>query len=96
MPDETHDTTALAVRVTGRVQGVNFRVWTQREAEALGLSGWVRNQDDGSVAGLIAGPRHAVDRMVRALHEGPRAAAVQAVETEPADPPAQPGFRITG
>jgi acylphosphatase len=96
MPDATDDTTALAVRVTGRVQGVNFRAWAQREAEALGLSGWVRNEADGSVAALIAGRPAAVERMVRALHQGPRAAAVRSVETEPAPPLDRPGFRIAG
>jgi acylphosphatase len=95
MPEETHDAIALAVRVTGRVQGVSFRAWTLRRAEALGVSGWVRNEADGSVAAVIAGSRDAVDRMVRALHEGPRAAAVRAVETEPTRPPDGPGFRIT-
>jgi acylphosphatase len=94
MPDATHDTTALAVRVTGRVQGVSFRAWTLRRAEALGLSGWVRNEADGSVVAVIAGPRGAVERMVRALHEGPRAAAVREVATEPTRAPEVPGFRI--
>ncbi len=42
--------------VTGRVQGVGFRVATRRKAQALGLIGWVRNCADGSVEGLVAGP----------------------------------------
>jgi acylphosphatase len=96
MSGDGNETAALAVRVTGRVQGVSFRFWTRREAEALGLSGWVRNEADGSVSALIAGPRAAVERMVRALHVGPRAAAVQAVETTEAEPPERPGFRIVG
>ena len=50
--------TVLA-RISGRVQGVSFRVWTQFEAEKLGLSGWVRNEDDGSVTALISGPESA-------------------------------------
>jgi acylphosphatase len=85
---------ALAVRVRGRVQGVWFRGWTQAEAEARGLDGWVRNEADGSVAALIAGPEAGVHGMVEALHAGPPLARVEAVETEPAAPPEAPGFRV--
>ena len=46
---------AILVRIRGRVQGVSFRVWTKMEAEKLGLTGWVRNEADGSVAALVAG-----------------------------------------
>jgi acylphosphatase len=85
---------AKRVRVTGRVQGVWFRAWTQERAEALGLRGWVRNEPDGSVAALIAGPEAAVAQMLVELHEGPRAAAVSRVEAEPAEPPAAAGFAV--
>ncbi|MCB1337654.1 MAG: acylphosphatase [Maritimibacter sp.] len=88
--------TALLVRVTGRVQGVSFRAWTEGRARALGLEGWVRNQPDGSVVALIGGPDDAVAEMVAAFHQGPRWARVAHVATEPADPGAvPPGFRIT-
>lgn len=86
--------TALRVRVTGRVQGVWFRGWTQAEAQERGLRGWVRNEQDGSVSALIAGPSGAVEAMVRALHEGPEAARVISVETEAAEPPGPGGFRV--
>ena len=62
---------ARQVRVTGRVQGVYFRGWTQSEARRLGLGGWVRNDYDGSVAALIAGPPEAVEEMLRLMHRGP-------------------------
>ena len=62
------------------MQGVNFRAWTVGEAERLGVSGWVRNEDDGSVSGVIAGERAAVEAMIARLHQGPRAAKVAAVE----------------
>ncbi len=84
----------LRARVTGRVQGVWFRAWTREEAEARGLSGWVRNEADGSVTALISGPDEAVRGMVAALAEGPPAARVKHVETEAADPPGGTGFHI--
>lgn len=87
---------ALRIRVAGRVQGVWFRAWTKREAETLGLSGWVRNCADGSVEALAAGPEPRVRELVAALHRGPEAARVRDVSVAPADPPAEPGFRITG
>ena len=85
---------AILARVTGRVQGVWFRAWTREEAEARGLSGWVRNEADGSVTALISGPGEAVRGMVAALSEGPPAARVTRVETEAADPPDGTGFHI--
>lgn len=76
--------TARRVRVTGRVQGVSFRAWTESEAEALGVSGWVRNADDGSVEAHLQGAADAVEEMLRRLHEGPAAARVAEVQPEQA------------
>lgn len=87
---------ALSVRIKGRVQGVGFRYWTQGEAQALGLDGWVRNEPDGSVAAFISGPEDALTAMLERLHVGPRGAAVTGVTSRPAvigEVPA--GFRIT-
>ena len=64
-------TTAMIVNVTGRVQGVGFRAWTKSEAEARGLSGWVRNEPDGSVSALIEGPGAQVATMLKALEKRP-------------------------
>jgi acylphosphatase len=82
---------ALEVRVTGRVQGVAYRAWARDEAERLGLTGWVRNEPDGSVSALLAGPETAVEAMLAAMREGPPAARVSALTTEPAavTPPAR-------
>lgn len=71
------------VRVTGRVQGVGFRAWTEREARRLGLTGWVRNEPDGAVTAFLAGPPEAVATMLEHLHHGPRGARVSGVETLP-------------
>ena len=89
------DEIAYHVRVTGRVQGVAYRAWTEGQAAELGLRGWVRNRGDGSVEALVAGPEEAVEAMVTAMGEGPGAARVTDVWTEPADPAAVPaGFAI--
>lgn len=88
--------TARRVHVTGRVQGVAFRAWTQGQARALGLEGWVKNEPDGSVTALIGGPAAKVGEMVEAFHIGPRWARVTGVDSTPADPAdIPPGFRIT-
>lgn len=88
---------ALRVRISGRVQGVSFRYWTLQEAEALGLTGWVRNEPDGTVSALIKGARPDVEAMLERFREGPRAARVTGIRSETADPlEAPPDFRITG
>ena len=88
---------AVQVRVTGRVQGVSFRVWTQAEARQLGLAGWVRNERDGSVSALLAGSDEAVATMIERLHAGPPGARVADVQVEQAANSELPdGFRITG
>jgi acylphosphatase len=70
----------VRVIVRGRVQGVGFRAFVEREAVARGLAGWVRNRRDGTVEAVLSGDDAAVDRMLIAMREGPRGAAVAAVE----------------
>jgi acylphosphatase len=67
-------------RVSGRVQGVYFRVWTRGVAEELGLRGTVRNRIDGSVETHVVGSSEAVRAFESRLWEGPAAAAVEGVE----------------
>ena len=89
--------TAVKVRISGHVQGVWFRAWTQREAARRGLAGWVRNEDDGAVAALICGPEAAVSEMLDLLWRGPPAARVDSVVAEPADTDGIGGrFEIAG
>lgn len=57
-------------RVEGRVQGVFFRDSTRKEAQLLGLNGWVRNMPDGTVETLIQGQEPKVQQMIKWLHEG--------------------------
>jgi acylphosphatase len=68
--------------VKGRVQGVGFRDFAAREARALGLGGYVRNQRDGSVECVAEGPDEALERLLDKLRRGPRMAAVREVEVE--------------
>ncbi len=63
--------------VHGMVQGVYFRYSTQREAQSLGLTGWVRNLPDGGVEMVCEGPRDAVEKLVLWSHSGPRGALVE-------------------
>jgi acylphosphatase len=66
--------------VKGDVQGVGFRYFLIRRAQALGLSGWVQNRDDGTVEFVAEGSRHDLEQLERAAREGPRMARVSAVE----------------
>lgn len=72
--------------ISGRVQGVGFRDALQREAERLGLRGWVRNRRSGEVEALAQGPEDAVAALVDWARRGPPAARVEAVESGPPAP----------
>jgi acylphosphatase len=89
------DFQAMRVRVSGRVQGVSFREWTRRQADLLDVSGWVRNEPDGSVVALLAGTESAVSAMIERLWEGPVLAVVTDVKAEPVGTDERPaGFRV--
>ncbi|WP_265587841.1 acylphosphatase [Sphingomicrobium arenosum] len=77
---------ARHLHITGKVQGVFFRDTTRKEAEARGVTGWVRNCEDGSVEAYVEGSRIAVDELIDRLAEGPPAAKVTAVESEDVEP----------
>lgn len=79
--------------ISGRVQGVWYRAWTQKKAIALGLAGWVRNRSDGSVEALFSGPDDSVDTMLAKCKKGPPLARVDAIALEPADVPAEKDFQ---
>ncbi|HUW63524.1 MAG TPA: acylphosphatase [Spirochaetia bacterium] len=70
------------VVVTGNVQGVYFRLSTKEEADARGVTGWVRNCADGGVAMVAQGEKEAVDRLIAWCHEGPPRARVKEVRVE--------------
>jgi acylphosphatase len=69
------------VRIEGRVQGVGYRAFVERNALALGLEGWVRNRRDGSVEAVFQGTDAAIDSMLRLCRQGPPSSCVASVET---------------
>ncbi|NNN04810.1 MAG: acylphosphatase [Elusimicrobia bacterium] len=82
------------VRVRGRVQGVGYRWFVRTLAEAMGLTGWVRNREDGSVEAEVEGEPQALDEFVRRLKDGNPAAGVDAIEWSKAAPQGGRGFEI--
>jgi acylphosphatase len=84
------------VFVSGRVQGVNFRWYTQQQAQELGLTGWVRNLWDGRVEVIFEGENEAVQRVVDWCHVGAPSARVDDVEISYEEPSGEfSRFRIT-
>ncbi len=77
------------ILVSGVVQGVGFRAYTQRVAESLGLSGWVRNLPDGRVEVLAEGDEDVLCLFVKELWKGPKLSRVERLELikEEADEP---------
>jgi acylphosphatase len=74
------------VTVRGRVQGVGYRYFVEREAQSLDLEGWVRNRRDGSVEAVFAGSVEAVTAVIAACRRGPSSARVEALQDEAANP----------
>jgi acylphosphatase len=85
---------AVSVRVTGRVQGVAFRWYAVQEAERLGVTGWIRNEPDESVAGYFEGPSDAVDALVDWCRHGPSYASVRDVAVTGTPPTGADEFAI--
>ncbi len=67
--------------ISGRVQGVFFRMETKKQANANGVCGWVKNLPDGRVEAIFEGEKTAVDNVVAWCHQGPAAANVTDVKT---------------
>jgi acylphosphatase len=66
--------------ISGRVQGVCFRMETERAAEKYGVNGWARNRRDGSVEAMFQGDSRAVDEMLKWCNHGPPMAIVANVQ----------------
>ncbi len=87
---------AERARVRGAVQGVGFRAATRRRAAELGLRGWVRNAEDGTVLLHAEGPAAALDALGAFLRAGPPGARVAAVERTPARVEGHEQFAVRG
>jgi acylphosphatase len=92
----SNDVVARKVVVHGRVQGVFFRDSCRQQAERHRVTGWIRNEPDGSVGALFEGARDAVDALVTWCHEGPPRARVDRVETAEAGPTGSTAFDVLG
>jgi acylphosphatase len=79
---DPHQFETLSITVRGRVQGVGFRAATIRRAHMHGVTGWVRNMEDGSVQVMAQGTPDQVDALLSWLHQGPPASRVGEVTHE--------------
>jgi acylphosphatase len=68
------------LHISGIVQGVGYRYYTRREAQGLGLTGWVRNLPDGRVEAVLQGTREQVERMIGWCYRGPDEARVSDIQ----------------
>ena len=84
----------VRVVVDGRVQGVFYRQSCRREAEAQGVSGWARNNADGSVEAVLEGEPEAVSRVLEWMRHGPPHATVTRVVTHEEVPRNERGVAI--
>ena len=75
----------VRVNVSGRVQGVGFRAFVQRHAEARRVAGWVRNRSNGDVEAVFAGSESAVTALCEACRRGPSQAQVEQLDVFEAD-----------
>jgi acylphosphatase len=88
------DARAVRAVVHGRVQGVFFRDSTRREAQRLGVAGWVRNRPDGTVELHAEGPPDAVEALLAFARTGPPNASVERVDAVDAKPEGVHGFDV--
>lgn len=80
----TPEAVTRLLRITGRVQGVGYRWSMAQQAQALGITGWVRNRRDGSVEALVSGPADAVQALIDWTRRGPELSRVEGVAVQEA------------
>ena len=80
MANETREIKRLMIR--GVVHGIGYRAWSEREALALGLKGWVRNRTDGAVEMVLAGAPDQITAMIERCRKGPPLSKVEAIDVE--------------
>jgi acylphosphatase len=82
----------VKVIISGRVQRVGYRIWTDRQAREIGLDGWVRNLPNGTVEALFSGSPEQVKNMIELCFKGPSLAKVVDLIASPSSPPTETGF----
>jgi len=85
---------AVHVRISGRVQGVFYRAFTQERARALGVNGFVRNIPGGGVEAMLEGERKSVGELLKAMKSGPSGAIVLGMEFSELESKGYEGFEI--
>jgi acylphosphatase len=83
---------AIRFVISGRVQGVGFRAFVERQARKRGLRGWVRNRRDGTVEALVIGDEATLREMEAICHRGPSLAAVTQLDRLEATDDGSDGF----
>ncbi|HLM37755.1 MAG TPA: acylphosphatase [Gaiellaceae bacterium] len=84
----------MRMRVRGRVQGVFFRAEARARAESLGVAGWIRNAEDGSVEAVLEGDDEQVESLLAWCRRGPAGARVDEVEAVREEPAGETGFQV--
>jgi len=80
--------------ISGHVQGVNFRYFIRTNARKLGLTGWVRNTEDGGVEAVFCGEKEKIEEMIALCRKGPMLAEVKQLGMEWEEPESFDGFII--
>jgi acylphosphatase len=78
--EDSRKTTRVHLSIRGRVQGVYYRASMVREAQEFGLTGWVRNCEDGSVEAIAEGEQNLVELLIAWCRQGPSGARIDGVE----------------
>jgi len=87
-------TVCAHVWISGKVQGVGYRLSAQSEAVKRGVNGWIKNLPDGRVEAVFEGDKAAVDQMIQWSHQGPTAAVVKDVNVEYETPQGRSEFQV--
>jgi|LNFM01.1.fsa_nt_gb acylphosphatase len=84
----------VRLRIEGRVQGVGFRAFVEREAVSRGVAGWVRNRRDGGVEVVLSGDREQIDQIIDRCRAGPRGSRADMVKVIDEDGTVGDGFEV--
>ena len=91
---EDSNTQYLEIKILGRAQGVGFRYFAKRNAEKLGVKGFCKNLDDGSVLMNVFGEKEITEKFLEKLHKGPLFARVDEIKVREIDKFSYEDFKI--